>query len=399
MSGAVVGGVLGRSDTHTLTKKDVIAERRDSGGAAQRQTIGGLRQGVEKDYFEIGDRRVGRQEECLIVGEVAQAHDGSLGTAHAFIDAIANAGADAVKFQTHIASAESTPAEPWRVKFSLQDKTRYEYWKRTEFTVEQWRGLKEHADTRGILFLSSPFSVEAVGLLQEVGVPAWKVASGEVNNPVLLECMAKTGLPVILSTGMSSIQELDEAVAFLCDQRLRFAVLQCTSEYPCPPERVGLNVIPFFRERYNCAVGLSDHSGRIYPGLAGAALGIDILEVHVALSREMFGPDVVVSLTTTELGQLVEGIRFIERMIASRVDKDDLACEMAPMRELFNKSVTARLDLPAGTVLDEIHLTVKKPGTGIPARKLPDLIGRRLQRSVAADEPLYEDDLEPREVI
>src|SRR6266516_3892996 len=121
------------------------------------------------------------QRHCLIVGEVAQAHDGSLGMAHAFVDAIADAGADAVKFQTHIAAAESTPAEPWRIPFSSQDASRYDYWKRIEFTEDQWRGLKEHADRRGLRFLSSPFSAEAADLLARLGVAAWKVASGEVG--------------------------------------------------------------------------------------------------------------------------------------------------------------------------------------------------------------------------
>jgi N-acetylneuraminate synthase len=120
--------------------------------------------------------------DCLIIGEVAQAHDGSLGMAHAFIEAIAAAGADAVKFQTHIAAAESTPAEPWRVRFSAQDASRYDYWKRMEFTEEQWRGLKQHAFEKGLLFLSSPFSLEAVELLERVGVAAWKIASGETGN-------------------------------------------------------------------------------------------------------------------------------------------------------------------------------------------------------------------------
>src|SRR5215471_8334229 len=129
----------------------------------------------------------GRNRQCLIVAEVAQAHDGSLGFAHAFIDAIAAAGADAVKFQTHIAAAESTPAEPWRVKFSRQDETRYDYWRRMEFTEAQWRGLKAHADERGLLFLSSPFSVEAVDLLARVGVAAWKIASGEVSTRPMFE--------------------------------------------------------------------------------------------------------------------------------------------------------------------------------------------------------------------
>src|ERR687890_906986 len=139
---------------------------------------------------------------CLIIGEVAQTHDGSLGLAHAFIDAIADAGADGVKFQTHIAAAESTPGEPWRVRFSRQDESRYDYWKRMEFTEEQWKGLKEHAEERGVLFLSSPFSVEAAEMLERLGIKAWKVASGEVSNPVLLDYLIDTGKPILISTGM-----------------------------------------------------------------------------------------------------------------------------------------------------------------------------------------------------
>jgi N-acetylneuraminate synthase len=334
------------------------------------------------------------ESHCLIIGEVAQAHDGSLGMAHAFIDAIANAGADAVKFQTHIAAAESTPNEPWRVEFSLQDVTRYDYWKRMEFTEEQWHGLKKHADERGLLFLSSTFSVEAVELLTRVGTAAWKVASGEVSNAPMFERVLATGLPVLLSTGMSSLDEIDLRVQQIKARSLPLAVLQCTSSYPCPPEKVGLNLIPLFRERYGCAVGLSDHSGIIYAGLAAATLGIDVLELHVTLSREMFGPDVVVSVTTEELRHLVEGIRFIERMMTSPVDKNALAEEMRPMRDLFTKSVVARLDLPAGTILQKGHLALKKPGTGIPASRLPDLIGSRLQRSLKADELLREEYLE-----
>jgi N,N'-diacetyllegionaminate synthase len=331
---------------------------------------------------------------CLIVAEVAQAHDGSLGMAHAFIDAIAHAGADAVKFQTHIAAAESTPGEPWRVKFSPQDESRYAYWMRMEFTPTQWRGLKQHADERGLLFLSSPFSVEAVELLAEVGVAAWKVASGEVSNTPLFERLAAMGLPVWLSTGMSPLSEIDAAVEQVQGRGLPLVLLQCTTAYPCPPEKIGLNLIPFFRERYGCEVGLSDHSGTIYPGLAAATLGIEVLELHVTLSREMFGPDVPASVTTNELKQLVEGIRFVEKMRAHPVDKDELAREMAPLRDLFTKSVVARVDLPAETVLQESHLTVKKPGTGIPAARLKDLLNRKLKRPVAADGLISEADFE-----
>lgn len=324
---------------------------------------------------------------CLLIGEVAQAHDGSLGTAHAFIDAIAAAGADAVKFQTHIAAAESTPGEPWRVRFSRQDESRYDYWKRMELTEEQWAGLKAHAEERGLLFLSSPFSVEAAEMLERLGMKAWKVASGEVSNPMLLDYLIATGKPILLSTGMSPLEEIDAAVARIKDP----VVMQCTTAYPCPPEKVGLNLIPFFRERYGCAVGLSDHSGTIYPGLAAVTLGAEVLEVHVTLSREAFGPDVPASLTTAELRQLVEGVRFLERALP--VDKDAMAVEMEPLRRMFTKSVVARFDLPEGTVLAPEHLAVKKPGGGIPAARMSELIGGRLRRAVKADEPLRFEDL------
>ena len=329
----------------------------------------------------------------MVIAEVAQAHDGSLGTAHAFIDAIAATGADAVKFQTHIAAAESTAAEPWRVKFSPQDESRYAYWQRMEFTEEQWVGLRQHAADRNLLFLSSPFSVEAVDLLGRVGVVAWKIASGEVGNAPLFDRIAATGLPVLLSTGMSRLEEIDEAVGRIREHGLPVTVLQCTSAYPCPPESVGLNLIPFFSERYNCGVGLSDHSGTIFPGLAAASIGAEVIEVHVTFSREMFGPDVPASVTTAELRQLVEGLRFIAAMNAHPVDKDEIAAELEPLRSTFTKSVVARTDLSAGTVLRDEHLTTKKPGTGMPAKRLHEIIGARLQRSVRADELLRETDL------
>ena len=340
------------------------------------------------------DNSILKDVRCLVVGEVAQAHEGSLGMAHNYIDAIFNAGADAVKFQTHIAAAESTPAEPWRVKFSQQDATRYDYWKRMEFTEEQWCGLKKHADERGLKFLSSPFSIEAVELLDRVGVAAWKIASGELSNIPMFERIFETNLPLILSSGMNSLSEIDLAVERVKNKGLPLTVLQCTSLYPCPPEKIGINMIPFFRERYGCAVGLSDHSGTIYSGLASATLGIEILEVHVTLSREMFGPDVTSSITTSELRQLVEGVRYIEKMRANPISKDNIMEEMGPLRNLFTKSVVARTDLSAGTVLRKEFLAAKKPGTGIPANKLESLIGLKLKRSIRANELFSEDDLE-----
>jgi N,N'-diacetyllegionaminate synthase len=331
---------------------------------------------------------------CLVIGEVALTHDGSLGLAHAFVDAIAGAGADAVKFQAHIAAAESTPAEPFRVRFSHQDATRYDYWKRMEFTEEQWRGLAEHCRERGVVFIASPFSIAAVDMLQRIGQPAWKIASGETSNMQLLDRVIDTQAPVLLSTGMSPLSEIDAAVARVKARGVPVGVFQCTTAYPCPPEKVGLNLVPFYRDRYGCWVGLSDHSGTIYPGLAGVAAGMDMLEVHVTLSREMFGPDVIASVTTAELRQLVDGVRFIERMAAHPLDKDASAQETAPLRRLFTRSIVAKNALPAGTVLSADHLVIKKPGTGLPPARMSDVIGRRLARPVAADQLLTAEDVE-----
>ncbi|REJ79550.1 MAG: N-acetylneuraminate synthase [Acidobacteria bacterium] len=340
-----------------------------------------------------GSTRKGTDGRCLVIGEVAQTHDGSLGLAHSFIDAIADAGADAVKFQTHIADAESTRDEPWRVKFSPYEESRFEYWKRMEFRPDEWAGLKKHADDRGILFMSSPFSTEAVELLSRIGMRVWKIASGEVSNPFLLDLVTSTGDPVILSTGMSGLAELKSAVKRIEDKGNHLAILQCTSAYPCPPEKVGLNQLETLRSEFGCPVGLSDHSGNIYTGLAAATLGAEVIEVHVALSKEMFGPDVPASITTSELSQLVEGTRWIEKVIASPVDKEELAAEMEPLRKLFTKSVYAGSDLTKGSIVTEGMIRFKKPGTGLPAQKAHELIGKRLIRDIAADQMIQLDDV------
>ena len=332
----------------------------------------------------------------LVIGEVAQAHDGSLGLAHAFIDAIAGAGADAVKFQTHIAAAESHPSEPWRVKFSPADATRFEYWKRMEFTEEHWRGLADHARERGLAFLSSPFSLEAVALLARVGVAGWKVASGEVPNAELLDAMAREGGPVLLSSGMSPWAELDAAV-----ERLRaggageLAVLQCTSSYPVAPDAFGLNVIAEIEARYGCAAGLSDHSGTIFPSLAAIALGARVLEVHVTLSREMFGPDVPASITPDELRELCRGVAMLSDALAHPVDKDAAAADLEPMRRLFTRSLVTTRALAAGETIGSGDLAARKPGSGIPASQRPRVIGSRARRDLAAGTLLVEEDIAP----
>ena len=281
--------------------------------------------------MKIGARETGPGFPCFIVGEVAQAHEGSVSLAHAYIDAIADAGADAVKFQCHLAEAESTPDEPWRVKPKWgQDASRYEYWRRMEFTEDQWAELSGHAHGRNLAFIVSPFSVEAVRLLLGL-VDAWKVASGEVTHADLLVAIAATGVPVIVSTGMSTCAEIEEVKPAFGG---KMALLQCTSMYPTPPSFVGLGVMAEMRKRFRCPVGLSDHSGTIYAGLGAVTLGADLLEVHVTLSRETQGFDTASSITPSELRSLVKGAWFLERARGT-VDKDSMADALAGTRLVF----------------------------------------------------------------
>lgn len=275
--------------------------------------------------------RIPRSKRCLIVGEVAGAHDGSLLLAHSYIDAIADAGADAVKFQCHRGSPEG---EQWRTPPRWpQDSSRHAYRQRLEFTEEQWRGLRDHATDRGLVFIVSPFSIKAAEfLVSRVGVKVIKVPSGKVTDREYINWLYKTQLPLLVSTGMSNLDEVARVVEQLKGRD--FALLQCTSKYPCPPEQVGLNLLAAYRTAFKCAVGLSDHSGTIWPGVAAATIGCDVLEVHVVMSRYMHGFDATSSITPRELGDLVTGVRFIEEMRANPVNKDDLGA-LAKEREIF----------------------------------------------------------------
>jgi N,N'-diacetyllegionaminate synthase len=345
--------------------------------------------------FELAGRAVGPGHPPLVVAEVAQAHDGSLGTAHAYIDVAARAGADAVKFQTHIAAAESSPREPWRVKFSPQDDTRYAYWQRMEFTAEQWAGLKAHADAAGLLFLSSPFSREAIALLESIGVCGWKLGAGETASVDLLRQVGATRKPVLLSSGMSPWSDVDAAVRLLQGMDCPFGVYQCTSAYPCPPEKTGLNVIAEIRARYGCPTGLSDHSGVPYAGLAAAALGADMIEVHIAFSRDCFGPDVPASLIPSELKLLTDGVAWIHRARQHPVDKDAIAEELTGLRAVFQKSAVALRDLPEGHVLGEADVGLRKPGGGLNADQASALLGRRLRVALPRFTALSPEQFEP----
>jgi len=343
--------------------------------------------------MKIADRLIDGGRGAFVIAEVAQAHDGSLGYAHAFINAAADAGADAIKFQTHVADAESTLDDQFRVPLSGQDATRWDYWRRMEFTREQWAGLAEHAAHRKLIFLSSPFSPAAVELLAGIGVPAWKVGSGETFNRTLIDLMLDHGGPILLSTGMSTWGDIASMVAHIQGRGGEVALFQCSSRYPTPLEKVGVNVVGELRRRFAIPVGLSDHSGTPWPALAALNESIDLLEVHVTFDRRMYGPDTSSSLTFTELAMVTEANRAFATMRASPVDKDQAAADLAQTKTLFTKSLSPVRDLSAGTVLAAEMLTVKKPGGGLSLEQLDQVIGRRLRRDIPANRLLRLDDL------
>lgn len=329
--------------------------------------------------------------QTLIIAEVGSVHDGSIGNARRLIDVAAECGADVVKFQTHIAAAETVRDAPMPPYFTGEP--RYEYFERTAFTVEQWEELKAHCEDRSVEFLSSPFSVEAVELLEKIGVRRHKIPSGEVTNLPMLEEVAKTGKPILLSSGMSNWAELDAAVNTILRHHDRLTVLQCTSEYPCPPERVGLNVMAQMRERYKLPVGLSDHTLTNYAAYAAVVLGASVIEKHFTLSRHLYGSDAKHSLEPGDFADLVQGVRAIETMLANPVDKDDITRHKA-MKATFEKSLVALVDLPAGVTITREMVGVKKPGTGIPTARLGDVIGKRTVRPVRAGAVLSPADIQ-----
>ena len=327
----------------------------------------------------------------LIIAEIGSTHDGSFGNAQRLIDVATECGADAVKFQTHIASAETLRDAPMPPYFTGEP--RYEYFERTAFSLEQWQALKAHCGERGVEFLSSPFSIEAVEFLEQVGVARYKIPSGEVTNLPYLEVVAQTGKPVLLSSGMSSWAELDEAVNTILRYHDNLTVLQCTSEYPCPYEHVGLNVMLEMKERYELPVGLSDHTLTNYAAYAAAVLGASVIEKHFTLSRRMYGSDAKHSLEPSEFADLVRGIRAIETMLANPVDKNDVE-RFRVMKQTFEKSLVSLVDIPAGAIITHEMIGMKKPGTGLPARRYKEVVGRRAVRSIPANRVLQEEDVD-----
>lgn len=321
-----------------------------------------------------------------IIAEIGNTHEGSLGLAKQFIKVAAECGIDAVKMQTHIFEAESlldAPNPPY-----FKDETRKEYFERTAFTLEQWKELKRYSEEDlKIDFFSSPFSLEAVDMLEIVGMDTYKIASGEVNNTPLLEKVAKTGKKVLLSSGMSSWAELDEAVKTLQSNGCKdLTLLQCTSEYPCPPKEAGLNVLDEMKDRYkDVTIGYSDHTMGVAIPLAAVIKGATVIEKHFTLSQKMYGSDAMNSTEPEEFKRLVGEIRQIEVALSNDVNKDEKVKSLKNMKMTFEKSIVSACSIDKFDKIEGIHLAFKKPGNGIPAREYKKLLGKKLNKKVDKD--------------
>ena len=334
------------------------------------------------------------KKKTLLIGEIGQAHEGSLNLAHSYIDLCADLGLDAIKFQTHIADKESTLDEPFRVKFSHTDKTRYDYWKRMEFSQNEWKGIFNHAKKRKILFLSTAFSIEAFDLLNKFDVCAWKVASGEISNINLINKMIKTKKTIILSTGLATFKEIEKLLSYLKRKKADFILLQCTSNYPVKMQNVGLNVMHEFKEKYKCKVGLSDHTGTIYPAIYSICNKFNLIEFHVTFDKKMFGPDSSSSLDVGQISQLQNFSHNISYLLDNPVHKDKVSKKAKKYKKIFGKSLALVKDLPKSHRLKKSDLTMKKPGSGIPENKLNHLVGRRLSKNVSKKYLLKYSDLQ-----
>ncbi|MBL41947.1 MAG: N-acetylneuraminate synthase [Rhodospirillaceae bacterium] len=327
-----------------------------------------------------------------IIAEIGSVHDGSFGNACKLIEAAAEVGADIVKFQTHIANEETLRNAPSPSYFSDED--RYSYFERTSFSVYQWAKLKEIANKNNLSFLSSPFSIKAVELLESINIDAYKIASGEVTNFPLIEKIMSTKKEVFISTGMSNFNEIDQALSILKSTQ-HLTVMQCSSIYPCPPEKVGLNVIESMKSKYShiAKIGFSDHTLGFAAGISAVVKGAEVIEKHLTLSNMMYGSDAPNAMEVDKFKSFVEMIRETSIIINSKIDKDDIS-DYKEMKEIFEKSIVASRNLPIGKILEIKDLNFKKPGTGINANKYKSVINKKVKKEIQVDQLLTWDDLE-----
>ena len=331
-----------------------------------------------------------KKNSTYIIAEVAQAHEGSLGAAHAFIEEASKVGIDAIKFQAHYAKYESTRDEKFRIQMSGQDESRYDYWKRMEFTPDQWRSLLKHCEEKSIDFVCSPFSEYAVDLLSSIGQTIWKIGSGEIIDKALLNrILMKKCDHIYISCGMLLKNEIEELTRFMQSKKRNWTLMHCTSLYPAPIDKIGINIIDEWTSKYNVNVGYSDHSSNLNVAMAAIAKEIDAYEGHIVFDKRQYGPDTSSSLTLDDFKKLVVFRDTIDELRIHPVDKDQLDDKILVNRRLFTKSLALKADLKKGTCIEKGMLTIKKPGGGISPEDINSVVGKRIKKDWTHDRILH----------
>lgn len=346
------------------------------------------------DRFEIAGQAVGGGR-CFVIAEAGVNHNGDIAKARALIDAAVAAGADAVKFQTFKADRVISPSAPkaaYQRATTGSEESQLEMIRRLELSEAEFRQLKQHCNAKGIIFLSTPFDHPSVDFLDGLGVPAFKVPSGEITNLPLLGDIAGRAKPVVLSTGMSDMAEVERAVAALVSHGCpALAILHCVSNYPADPRDANLRAMATLRAKFGRPVGFSDHTAGIDIALAAVALGASVIEKHFTLDKALPGPDHRASLDPQELHALVGGIRRVEQALGDGV-KQSKPSE-ADTRTIARRSLFLRDALPAGQDIAADLLVALRPAGGIEPDQLDQLIGRRAARDLSAGAMLQWSDL------
>lgn len=334
----------------------------------------------------IGDVLIGPGSPVFIIAEAGVNHSGAPDLAVRLVDAAADAGADAVKFQTFRAAAVATPAAPmaaYQARPAGAAGSQLDLLARLELSVEGHRRAAARCRERGIVFLSSPADPPSADLLREIGVPAFKVGSGNLTNNPLLEHLARTGRPLIISTGMATLDEVAVAVAVARAAGAReLVVLHCVSEYPADPAAVNLRAMATMREAFAVPVGYSDHTLGAEVSLAAVALGACVIEKHLTLDRSLPGPDHQASLEPVEFTALVRSVRTVEACLGDGVKRPSPAEEAT--RAVVRKSLVAAVAIPAGTLVTPELLAVRRPGTGMAPGRMGEVVGRRSRCGIPA---------------
>ena len=340
--------------------------------------------------FEIAGRPVGGGAPCYVIAEAGANHNGDLGIARELIDVAADAGADAAKFQVYSgASLYSTKTPRFSYLEGVSDKETHEVLEDAALPREWLPELASHCAARGITFFATPFDEAAVAELLEVGVPAMKIASFELVDLGLIRTTAAAGVPLLLSTGMATYGEIEDALDAAIEGGARdIALLRCASLYPAPAEIMNLRSMATMRQAFGVPVGLSDHTSGIAVPCGAAALGMDVLEKHFTLSRDMPGPDHPFAIEPAELRALVAGVRDVEAALGNGRLEGPSDAEAQEMYHLARRSIVAATDIPAGTVVTAEHLTVKRPGFGIAPKHLDLLVGRTARVNIEYDDIL-----------